>query len=395
MVIKNKEQLATSGIRKDAIEIIEAAFEAVIPKKAIQNKVRLNNNFLKVNDSRYNLNDYENIYIIGFGKSSSLMCQEIENILGDKITGGVVTSTKEVDLKRTKFYLGTHPFPSEQNIEATKKIVEIVRKATEKDLILCLISGGGSALLFYPNIPFKEYNKKIKDVFASGIDIFELNKIRKQLSNVKDGKLAKMTKAKIVSLIFSDVIGDDLATIASGPTYSKEGLSNVDNHLLLTNKVALKAMETKAKELRYKTKVVTNTLDGEAKEAAGKLIEICNGEDAECYLFAGETTVKVKGDGIGGRNQEFCLASIDKISGEKDYVVASAGTDGIDGPNNDAAGAIVCNKSLNRCKEKGLDFKQFLENNDSYNFFKKMGDLIKTGVTGSNVADVGVIIKKA
>jgi len=392
-MIKNTRELATSGLRKDGVAIIESAFMAVVPEKAIEKKVWLDKNILFVNKTAYDLDEYKNIYVVGFGKSSSHMAKTLENILKDKITGGVVISTQKIHLDKITFYPGTHPFPSRQNMDATKRLVNIVGNTDKDDLILCLISGGGSALLFYPNIPFDEYTKKIKEIFNSGVDIFKLNSIRKSLSNVKGGKLAKMTTAKIVSMIFSDVIRDDLGAIASGPTYCASGLDNVDNHLLLTNKVALTAMEEKARELGYTPAILTSTLEGEARVVAKNMVK--NTRNAcDCFLFAGETIVKVKGNGTGGRNQEFCLAVIEDIAGEKETLLISAGTDGIDGPGHGAAGAVVCNRSFANAVQKGLDYKAYLENNDAYHFFKEMDDLIITGATGSNVADVGVILKR-
>jgi glycerate 2-kinase len=393
MIIQNTEQLAKTPLRKDGLAVIEAGFSAVAPQKAIAGQVRLDQGVLTINKTAYNLDQYHNVYVVGFGKSSALMAKSIEGILGDRISSGGVISTKETSLTHVEFYPGTHPFPSQQNIDATKKLVDIVKKTGKDDLILCLISGGGSALLFYPNIPLDKYTEKIKKIFSSGVDIFELNRIRKSLSKVKGGKLAKMTKTKIISLIFSDVIRDDLGTIASGPTYSEDGLDNVDNHLLLTNRVALKAMKDKAVSLGYNPAILTSTLKGEARVAVKQILGKCN-TDNDCFLFAGETTVTVKNDGLGGRNQEFCLAAIENISGNDEIVLISAGTDGIDGPGHNAAGAVICNKSLKTAQEQGLDYKPYLKNNDSYHFFKKMNDLIITEITGSNVADIGVVLKK-
>ncbi|MCP4024055.1 MAG: DUF4147 domain-containing protein [Desulfobacteraceae bacterium] len=395
-MIKNKDQLSTTKLRKHALEIVEAALKSVIPKKAIQKSVKHIHNKLHVNDTVYDLNNYEHIYVVGFGKSSALMAQEIEYILNKKIRKGIVISTKAVPLETIEFYEGSHPFPSKKNIAATKKLVSLIKTAGKNDLIICLISGGGSALLFYPTLPLDEYNRKMKAIFNSGADIFELNRFRKKLSKVKDGKLAKITRAKIVSLIFSDVIGDDLGTIASGPTFLDNNTfsdkNRVDNHLLLTNKIALSAMENKAKALGYSPVCLTRSLSGEASKAAKALLNQCS-HGCNCGLFAGETTVNVKAEGIGGRNQEFCLGAVSHIKGDDECVIVSIGTDGQDGPGHDAAGAIVCNHTLNQAKIKGLDPAVFLEKNDAYHFFKSLDALLFTGITGSNVADIGLILK--
>jgi len=401
MIIKNKRQISSSLNRKYALDIIETGISSILPKNIMKKQIKLKNNTLKnsknfssileIKNKKFNLKSYKNIYVIGFGKSSSLMALELEEILNNKIKDGIVISTKKVKFKKIKVYIGAHPFPSKKNIIITKRIVNLLKKLNKDDLVLCLISGGGSALLFYPTVSINEYMKIIKNAFNSGIDIYGLNKLRKKYSNVKGGKLAKLTKAKIISLIFSDVVGDDLGTIASGPTYGK-GLKNVDNILLLNNDVALEAMKMKALSLGLKPIIITNKLKGEAKSRGKTLLKSIN-KYKNCFLFAGETTVTVKGNGKGGRNQELCLGAIKEIGKLKGSVMVSIGTDGIDGPTN-AAGAIIDSHSFKKSIIKKLDCKKYLDNNDSYNFFKKMNDLVFTGWTGTNVADIGVIIKK-
>jgi len=313
------------------------------------------------------------------------------NLLGNKIDNGVVISTKKIKLKKIKVIKGTHPMPSLKNIKGTKKIVDLLKKLNKDDLVICLVSGGGSALLCCPKINFKGYLKIINKKFASGIDINKLNKIRKKLSLVKGGKLAKLTKAKIISLIFSDVVGDDLSTIASGPTVGKN-IENVKNILLLNNQVALETMKKKAIAFGFKPIIYSNKIKGEARFVGKKLLKILKNKKTNCLLFAGETTVTVKGKGKGGRNMELCLGAIEEISKFKNCCLVAIGSDGRDGPT-DAAGAIVDCDSFKKAKKLKLDYKKYLENNDSYHFFKKMGCLVKTGLTGSNVADLGVIIK--
>jgi len=392
MIIKNKKQLSTSLNRKHALEIIESGMNSILPKNVMKKQIKLKNNILTIKNKNYNLKNYENIYVIGFGKSSSLMALELEKILKDRIKKGIIISTKKVVLKKIKLHIGTHPFPSEKNMAITKKIVNLLKSLNKDDLVLCLISGGGSALLFYPTVSFDKYMKIIKNAFNSGIDINGLNRVRKKYSYVKGGKLARLTKAKIISLIFSDVIGDGLDTIASGPTYGGE-LRNVDNILLLNNQVALEAMKKKALLLKLKAVILTNKLNGEAKSVGKKLLKSINKyKNKNCFLFAGETTVTVKGKGKGGRNQELCMGAMEDIS-KLNAALVSIGGDGIDGPT-DAAGAIIDNNSLEKSINSKLNYKRYLKNNDSYYFFKKMNDLVFTGLTGSNVADIGVIIKK-
>jgi len=390
MIIKNYKKIATSQIRKKALDIIDSGLRAINTEKIIKDRVNLVKNRLIIKNiegkfNSFDLNDYGNIYVIGFGKSSGLMAKVLESKLGNKIDSGLVISTKFVKLKRIRVVKGTHPKPSLKNVKATKDIISLIKNLGKKDLVLTLISGGGSALLCSPKSDLKDYIKKIDKVFASGIDIKKLNQIRKKLSNVKGGKLAKLTKAKVVSIIMSDVVGDDLGTIASGPTY---GAKNATNILILNNQVALDAMKDKAKKLGLTPKIYSDKLKGEAKNVGSRLIEV----KGSCLLFAGETTVKVKGNGKGGRNMELCLGVVEKISKIKNCCLVSVGSDGRDGPT-DAAGAIVDNNSLIEFKKKGLDYKEHLKNNDSYNLLKKTDSLVLTGLTGSNVADIGVMIR--
>ena len=387
-MIKNYKKLAKTKERAIALKIINFALEAIKTERVIRKNVSLKkDNILKIKNKKINLKKYKRIFIIGFGKASSLMAKEIEKILQNKIAKGIVIDTFKRKLKKISSIKGTHPLPSKTNINATKRIVKLIKNLDKNDLVICLVSGGGSALLCYPTISFKKYLKIIKEAFTSGIDIKEFNKIRKKYSKVKNGKLAKLTKAKITSLVFSDVVGDDLATITSGPTYGK-GLSNVNNILLLNNTVALEAMRKKTLSLGLKPIIYSNKLKGEAKFTGKKLLKkIRKG----CLIAAGETTVNVKGSGKGGRNQELCLGAVKEISKIRNCCLISIASDGIDNVN--VAGAVVDNNSLKRAEKLNLDYKKYLENNDSYHFFKKLNDLIITGKTGTNIADLMVVVK--
>jgi len=398
MIIKNYRRLIkNSDSRVKALQIIDAGLNALKTEKIMGENITLRKEALFIKNykkaiKKIDLKKYKKIIVIGFGKASSLMAKELEKILGNIVDSGIVISTKKIKLKKIKVIKGTHPMPSKRNVDGAKKIVNLIKNLNKNDLVICLVSGGGSALLCYPKIPFKQYMKIINKHFASGIDIGALNKIRKKLSLVKGGKLAKLTKARIISLIFSDVVGDDLSTIASGPTVDKS-LKNVDNILLLNNQVALGAMKQKALSLGLKPVIITNKLKGEAKIIGKKFIKKIQNKKNIALLFAGETTVAVKGKGKGGRNQELCLGAIEEISKLKNAALVSIGSDGRDGPT-DAAGAIIDNKSLGGAIKLRLNYKEYLENNDSYHFFKRTRDLIITGLTGSNVADIGVILKK-
>ncbi|MCK4781875.1 DUF4147 domain-containing protein [Candidatus Parcubacteria bacterium] len=402
MIIRNYKQLSkNSKLRKNALKIIEAGLEAVKTEKIIKEKVKLSKNVLIVKDynnkvQKFNLNKYKKIIVIGFGKSSAKMGKGIEKILGKRIDKGLIISVEKEKLKKIENIKGTHPLPSLKNIKATKKIIALIENLTQDDLVICLISGGGSSLLCEPNIDFKKYFKIIEKNYKAGLDIKKFNELRRKLSKVKAGQLAKLTQAKIISLIFSDVAGDDLEIIASGPTIRKS--KKVKNILLLNNKVALEVMEEKALSLDLKPIILTNKLKGEAKIAGKDVIKETRqksfghlGGRGNCFIFGGETTVFVRKKGKGGRNLEFCLGATKEISKFKKAVLASINTDGLDGPT-DAAGAVIDEDSLDKAMKKNLDYKECLENNASYSFFKKMDDLIFTGPTGINIADIGVII---
>jgi len=403
MLIKNYRNLIKKNeLRKKALQIINSGLEAVKTEKIINEKVSLRRDILIIRDCKnkvrkINLRKYKKIVLIGFGKASSLMGKEIEKILGQRVSEGVVISTRKLVFRNKKIRMikGTHPMPSLKNIKAAKRIVGLLKKLDKDDLVICLVSGGGSALLCYPKVSLVEYLKTVNKAFKSGIDIKRLNKIRTRLSNIKGGKLAKLTKASIVSLIFSDVVGDDLSVIASGPTVCK-GLKNVRNILLLNNDVALDGMKKKASSLGLNPLVNSNKVTGESRLIGRKLVNVyknkVNESTKNCLLFAGETTVTVKVDGKGGRNQELCLGAIEDISKLSNCCLVSIGSDGIDG-NSDAAGAIIDNRTFSRSKRLNLDYKKYLKDNDSHHFFKKTGDLVYTGLTGSNVADIGVILR--
>lgn len=373
-------------MKKQVLQIIKAGMEAVKTEKVIYENVKVKGDFLFVKNKKYNLN--RRIYVVGFGKAAGAMALAIEKIL-PRIDGGIVISTEKIKLKRIKLIVGTHPFPSLENISASKEIVKLFQGLDKNDLIICLISGGGSSLLCYPSIDFEKYLKIIKKAFNSGISIEKLNKVRKKYSIVKDGRLAKMTKAKVVSLIFSDVLGDKINVIASGPTAAR----GVDNLILLNNKVALDAMMKKAKDLKLKPVILTSELKGEARTAGKRILKLIKKyPNKNCYLFAGETAVKVVGKGKGGRNQEFCLGAVEEVAKTGKCVLCSIGTDGIDG-NTNAAGAIVDDKSFSLIKKKKINYKKHLLQNDSYNALKKINALIFTGKTGTNIADIGLVLK--
>lgn len=456
-VIKNYEKLIENGLtQKDrdarhvALNCILSALDAVNPKKAVFNNVKRRENLLVIGRYKFDLTEYRNIYVLGGGKASGLMAEAIEEILGDKITSGIINvlkgTEKMVKTKKIKINGATHPIPGEEGVNSTKAMLEIARKAGKDDLIIVLISGGGSALMPCPADPVTLEDKKTVTnlLLKCGATINEINVVRKHLSAFKGGQLAKTAyPATLVNLIISDVVGDPLDIIASGPTVPDSstfqdaynvlkkynllnkipenikkriqlGLSgkieetpkpgdkifrNVHNILIASNRTACIAAVKKAREFRTNTMLLSTYIEGEARHVgtvlAGLAKEIHNYDTPikkpAVIVCGGETTVTVVGNGKGGRNQELALGSALKISGLNGIVIASVGTDGKDGTS-DAAGAIVDGQTLKRAQKLGLDATKYLADNNSYMFFKKLGDAIFTGTTGTNVNDLIIIV---
>ena len=390
-IILNKEELAINESRKNALDILETGLEAIDTEKILRKKITFNDGVLCVDGMDFQCSFYERIFFIGIGKCALKGARIIENILGNCLTDGIALDIKIGELKKIKSYAGTHPYPSEQNVEITKKILEMVKGVTEKDLIITLISGGGSSLfeLPVPGITLDTIIKKTKELTAKGADIYELNAVRKNLSEVKGGKFAKLCyPAQIVSLVFSDVLGNDISTVASGPTVLDVSDDRIKNILMVSNRNALEAMKTKSEELGFNTTIETETLSGNTSEI-GKELAMRKLKPKTCVLFGGETTVKIRGDGIGGRNQEMALSALPYI--QPNSVLVCAASDGWD--NTDHAGAIADQELSQKAKNLEINPKEYLEKNDSYNFFKKVADgAISTGKLGSNVSDLCILI---
>ncbi|MDP2907449.1 MAG: DUF4147 domain-containing protein [Nanoarchaeota archaeon] len=437
MIIKNYNALKKSKEREIALKILEKGITSVLPENVVKNNVRLEGNVLKIKDQEFNLKDYDNIFVIGGGKASYKMAEAINKILKKKISKGFVNSIVNKKVGSIKISKAGHPSPDEKGMKGVQKMLSI--KPLINDLIICLISGGGSAML---PMPVEEISlndlKTINDLLLkAGANIYEVNTVRKHLSQIKGGGLAKaLHPATIVSLIISDVIGDDLSVIASGPTaadkstfkdaililenynltdkipknalqYLTSGvegkaeetvkendavLEKVHNFILANNLTALKAMEEEAKKLKLQAVIEDPGIKGEARNVGRYVAEKVLGTNPNSVMiFGGETTVTVRGNGLGGRNQELILSIIEKIK-DKRVTIASVGTDGIDFYK--AAGAIADGNSYKKSKKLKLDIQKHLDDNDSYTFFKKMKDQIITGYTGTNVCDVIVGVKK-
>jgi hydroxypyruvate reductase len=415
---------------------------------AVKRHLKLENGILKVENRTYNLSNYKGVYVVGAGKASAAMAQPIEEILGNRIKESAVNVKYEhaVPLKIICVNEGGHPIPDEAGLMGTKQIIQLLQHTGEKDLVICLISGGGSALLPCPAEGLTLENKQqvTKLLLEVGATIHEINAVRKHISQVKGGQLARLAyPATLISLILSDVIGDDLDSIASGPTapdsstfsdclhildkydimrkipaavleHLERGardeveetpkaddpaFKNTQNVIIGSNILAVKAAQKKAKELKYHSLIHSSFVEGEAKEAARAHAdlakEILNSGSPvprpACVISGGETTVTIRGKGLGGRNQEFALAAAIEINGLENVVILSGGTDGTDGPT-DAAGALADGETVSRAKAQGLDAEQQLRENDSYHFFKPLGDLIITGPTFTNVMDLQLVM---
>lgn len=426
-IIKNFDQLATSALRRQALLIAEAGYEAINTKKAVENAVDFDEkkNLLIVQKQKFNLAGKKKIIILGIGKAALEAASAIYKILGEKISAGYVIDVRDGDIsKEIICRAGSHPLISERNIAYSKEALNLLSDLTKDDLVIAIISGGGSALFEVPYEMNAEQGAQIfKLLTGQGASIGELNTVRKHISLIKGGQLAKIIyPATCVSLIFSDVPDNDISTIASGPTVKDEtstrdamgvlnkydilkkaGLAicklketpkedkyftNVHNVVIVSPEKVLAAMREKAEDLGFEVKYFSQSFQGIARALGPQIIAANNGHH-ECLLGAGESTVVITGQGKGGRSQEMALAALPSIS-EKQVLLCLA-SDGHD--NTDAAGAVIDSSTQNRARNLGLDIEQYLQNNDSFTFFEAVGDQVITGQTGVNVSDFFVYLK--
>lgn len=426
-------------VRRILEEIYWAALSAVDPRKTVSSHAD------RIRD-KYVRGGFKQITPIAFGKAACLMVQGLSDSLGDLISSGIVVTKYGHRLStgippHLKVFEAGHPLPDENSLAAARAVVELAEKQGRDSLIVCLVSGGGSSLLALPveGITLEEKQRLVSLLLKAGAGIDELNCVRKHLSRVKGGRLAEMAHpAALVSLIISDVIGDKLEVIASGPTAPDAGtyrdaydvlekyaltdlvpksvlqvlrggiqgmlretpkeadpiFDNVENRIIANNKAALAAAAEKARKLGFQAHVLTSDLRGEANEAGRQLARTVLAQDMPgpaCFLSGGETTVRVHGQGMGGRNMELALGFALEISGTPGIYLLSAGTDGDDNSTG-SAGAIVDGSTVGRARALGLDPRRFLENNDSHMFFKELGDLFVTGPTGTNVMDIQIVL---
>jgi len=455
ITIENKEQLVKNGVthlnrkaRALALKSLESALNAIDSKQLMKSKLLLKNSLLKVNGCSFDLKKFKNVYVIGGGKASGSMAEALEQILDQYITKGLVNiphgnkhKTEIIKLREA-----SHPIPDKSGVEGTRRMLKIAEQAKKEDLVICLISGGGSSLMPLPRdgITINDKRELTNMLLKCGATINEINTVRKHISDFKGGWFAKKAyPATVLNLILSDVVGDPLDFIASGPTVpdsttfseaikvlKKHGLwdkapasikkvlssgekglipetpkandkafKKVYNVIIGNNTFASLAALEQLRSATLNTLLLTSSLEGEARHVGVMLASIArevvtsgNPIPKPAGIIAGgETTVTVTGKGLGGRNQEISLAAALRMGGMDGVVVASLSTDGVDGPT-DAAGAIVDGKTMSRAEEMDLNPEEFLAENDSYNFFSKLGDLIFTGPTGTNVNDVSVIV---
>ncbi len=434
--------------RDKALGILRAALTAVDPRVALRSYLSREGHILRLGQDSYHLNRLHNLYVVGAGKASGAMAQALEEVLGNEVTAGLVNVKYGHTLPTQKIVIqeAGHPLPDGAGLLATQEIVSLLHRAGEGDLVICLLSGGGSALLTLPQpeIPLEDLRRLTDLLLRCGATIQEINALRKHISQVKGGKLARLAyPATLVALILSDVVGDPLDAIASGPTVPdhttyadawrvlekydllakappsivehlrrglegkaeetpKEGdpiFQRTKNLIIGNNRKAALAAVEKAEELGFKALLLTTYMEGEAREM-GKLLAALAKEVAyhgqpvarpACLVLGGETTVTVKGNGLGGRNQEMALSAALVIAGMDHLLILCAATDGTDGLT-EATGAIVEGDTVARARERGLDPLAYLSNNDSYHLFQALGDLVITGPTNTNVNDLALVL---
>lgn len=437
-----------AALRADLLHVLAVAVAAVDPTAAVRRAVRRQGSVLQIGRRTYDLRTIRRIVVIGGGKAAAPMAAAVEALLGERISGGLlsVKSGYTVPLRRLELVEAGHPLPDAAGLAAAERMLELARSAGRDDLVLCLISGGGSALLPAP-VPGVTLEQKVHLtdlLLRSGASIQEINTVRKHLSRLKGGWLAATASpARTAVLILSDVIGDPLDAIASGPAvpdpttfddaleilrrYGLEGripaaaldylqrgaqgevpetpkpghpaFRRVHTVVVGSNAQAARAAVRAARGRGYHTLLLTTYLDGEAREAARVLASVALGvQEAAipvappaCLVAGGETTVTVRGQGKGGRCQEFALAAAAAIRGRPRTVVAAFGTDGTDGPT-DAAGAVADGTTIDRAQAAGFNPARALDANDAYPLFSAVGDLLVTGPTNTNVNDLYVAL---
>lgn len=432
-----------------AARILQAALGAVEPAAAVRRYLSRQGRWLIVGEHRYDLDSIRNVFLVGVGKAGAPMAQAATDILGGALTRGVVVIKKghafQEKLPSLEILEAAHPVPDKRGVKATRRIISLLESAGKEDLVICLISGGGSALLTSPaeRVSLQDTQGLTKLLLRCGATIHEINTLRKHLDRVKGGGLARIVSpARVETLILSDVIGDDLDVIASGPTvpdsttfaeaweivkkYNLQGripeairrhlldgkageipetpkpgdpvFERVQNHIVGNNLQAANAALQQAKREGFNAQLLSEPLEGEARQVGAALATLL-GQMTQteqpiprpaCLIAGGETTVTLRGDGLGGRNQELALGAVKPLATLTRVALVALATDGEDGPT-DAAGAVVTEATLRRAREAGLASADFLARNDAYHFFLPLGDLLCIGPTYTNVNDLTLL----
>ena len=410
----------SENLRKDADKIIDRAIKESLPDSAVRKALQ---EFPETKGK---------VVLIAVGKAAWQMADAAYGFLGERITSGVVVTKYDHSKGRIgnlEIYEGGHPVPDENSYRGTSAAIKAVEGLGEEDIVLFLVSGGGSALFEKPLIPSSDMARLTSELLASGASITEMNTIRKRMSAVKGGKFALLCKpAKVFSIVLSDIIGDPLDMIASGPAYpdsstreeaeaiaeaygltltdemkkllaeeTPKSLDNVETHVTGSVRELCASASRAAEELGYKSFVITSYLSCIAREAGVMMADIAmhnkDSKESLAFIMGGETVVKLTGKGKGGRNQELALSAAPLLSSVENAAVFSVGSDGTDGPT-DAAGGYVDSDTLSILKAKGIDVQKVLEDNDAYHALEKCGGLVITGPTGTNVNDVSVLLIK-
>ena len=410
----------SENLRKDADRIIDRAIKESLPDSAVRKALQ---EFPETKGK---------VVLIAVGKAAWQMADAAYSFLGNRISGGVVVTKYDHSkgkIGNLDIYEGGHPVPDENSYRGTSAAIKAVEGLEEEDIVLFLVSGGGSALFEKPLIPSSDMARLTSELLASGASITEMNTIRKRMSAVKGGKFALLCKpAKVFSIVLSDIIGDPLDMIASGPAYpdsstreeaeaiaeaygltltdemkkllaeeTPKSLDNVETHVTGSVRELCASASRAAEELGYKSFVITSYLSCIAREAGVMMADIAmhnkDSKESLAFIMGGETVVKLTGKGKGGRNQELALSAAPLLSSVENAAVFSVGSDGTDGPT-DAAGGYVDSDTLSILKAKGIDVQKVLEDNDAYHALEKCGGLVITGPTGTNVNDVSVLLIK-
>lgn len=425
MFIKNFQALATTPERQKVLELVETGFAAIQFKPAVEKQVRLDGDTLSIVDKQYNLANVNRLYVVGFGKGSAEVCVLLEDLLGSRLTAGWdIDVVDQPGLKHIQYTKGTHPVPSQTNLDYTKNVLDHLQQLDERDLVLVVICGGGSALFEYPQHLQLDGIAKVNEALVkSGATISEMNVVRKHLSAVKGGKLAQfLYPARVACLIFSDVPGNDLATIASGPTVLNQStmddvrqvlakyhldtslniadaafsetphdakyFEKVDNILVVSNESALHDMQAKAQALGLTADIYSDKIQGRARVLGEQLLEAT--KPGHVLLAGGESTIHVTHpDGRGGRNQALALSVLGHLP--DGAIVASFDSDGWDFYG--FAGAIADAQTLKKAHALSLNPEDFLNQDNSYAFWQATGDGIDTGKLEANVADLIIVYK--